>query len=66
MLKAFVSISLLCALSGCQALAEMAYDDRLGNDATRCNALTSQVDRQACRGRVTEIEKQAAEARKQR
>ena len=59
-------ITFAFALSGCQTLAEMAYDTRMDNDARRCGAQMSQIDRQACAGRVREVERQAAEARKNR
>ena len=66
MLKAAVIISIAFALSGCQALAEVAYDHRTDQDASRCKALLSQNDRQDCMARVREVERQAAEARKTR
>lgn len=66
MLKASAIISLVCVLSGCQALGEIAYDLGTDKDVSRCNALMSQNDRQACMARVREVEKQAAEARQSR
>lgn len=66
MLRTIAIISLAFALSGCQALGEAAYDLRTDKDESRCNALLSHNDRQACMARVREVEKQAAVARKPR
>jgi uncharacterized protein YceK len=66
MLKISLMITVAFALSGCQTLAEIAYDAQTENAARRCEAQISQADRQACKARVREVENQAAEARKTR
>ena len=54
----------LFGLSGCQSIAEFAYDARAMEETRRCEALTSHPERQSCLARLRQAEKQAVEARK--
>ena len=52
------------ALSGCSAIAEVAYDDAVQRERAQCEKLVSMSDRQSCMQRVNTAKRQAEEARK--
>jgi hypothetical protein len=55
---------MITLLSGCAAIAEVAYDMKLDKDREQCDQFVSMSDRQNCRQRVNTIERQAEEKRK--
>jgi hypothetical protein len=54
------------ALSGCEAIPELAYDLALERERALCQRLISMTDRQACVQRLNQAERQANEAREKR
>jgi hypothetical protein len=66
MLKAIAITTLTLTLSGCQAIGEIAYDFQADKEASRCESIISQTDRQACLARAREVDRQASEVRKSR
>ena len=60
----FTVLSMITLLSGCAAIAEVAYDMKLDRDREQCDQFVSMADRQTCRQRVNTVERQAEEKRK--
>ena len=61
LLYTFTVLSMITLLSGCAAIAEVAYDMKLDKDREQCDQFVSMSDRQNCRQRVNTIERQAEE-----
>ena len=64
-MKSFTITALCLMLTACRGLAEAAYDFQADKQASRCDAIISHIDRQACLARAREVERQANQVRKQ-
>lgn len=52
------------ALSGCQALGEVAYDTAAETQRSQCRAMVNAAEQNACLAKVREAQRQAEAVRK--
>lgn len=57
---------LSAALLGCSVVGELAYDIAAQEQRQQCDKIMSVTDRQACRQRVNDAERQAEDQRKKK
>ncbi|MEJ6001162.1 hypothetical protein [Paucibacter soli] len=63
--QTIIAALILLALSGCSAVGEIAYDNKIGREKDACQQLADSGAYRACMERVRAVEREAARVRKE-